>query len=60
MYPVTMGMGDIIAFGADRVGDLIGICIAFCLHYLLNQLVDFDQTGTDTLLGQGEEVIRFW
>ena len=28
--------------------------------YLLNQWVDFDQTGTDTLLWWGKEVIRFW
>ena len=30
------------------------------LHYLLNQLIDFDQTGIDTLLEGGEELIRFW
>ena len=29
-------------------------------HYLLNQLVDFDQTCIDTLLGREEELIRFW
>ena len=28
--------------------------------YLLNQCLDFDQTGTDTLLGQGKDVVRFW
>ena len=32
-----------------------------CLHsYLLDQLVDFDQTCTETPLGQGKEMIRFW
>ena len=31
-----------------------------CALYLLNQLVDFYQTCTDTLLGWGKEVIRFW
>ena len=29
------------------------------VHYLLNQLMDFDQTGIDTFLGEGEEFIRF-
>ena len=28
--------------------------------YLLNQLVEFDQTCTDTLLGGRKEVVRFW
>ena len=28
--------------------------------YLLNQLVDFDHTCIDTLLGRKKEVIRFW
>ena len=27
--------------------------------YLLNQLMDFDQTRIDTLLGEGEELIKF-
>ena len=36
-----------IAFGAYPVG----VRVASCLHYLLNQCVDFDQTSTDTLLG---------
>ena len=27
--------------------------------YRLNQLVDFDQTGTDTLLGRGKKVLGF-
>ena len=29
------------------------------MHYLLNQLVDFDQTCKDTLFGGGKELIRF-
>ena len=47
-----------------------GVCYCFCSgcrrHQLLaalcllNQWVDFDQTGTDTLLRRGKEVIRFW
>ena len=28
--------------------------------FLLNQLMDFDQTFIDTLLGGGEELIRLW
>ena len=45
------------AFGADPVG----VCMSSCLHsFLLNQCVEFDQTGVDTLLGRGKEVIRFW
>ena len=28
-------------------------------HCLPNHWVDFDQTGTDTLLGRGKEVIRY-
>ena len=30
------------------------------VHYLLNQLMDFNQTCIYTLLGEGEELIRFW
>ena len=44
-----------IAFGADPVG--VGFHF---VHHILNQLIDFDQTGTDTLLIGGEELIRFW
>ena len=28
--------------------------------YFLNQWIDFDQTCIDTLLGGGEEYIKFW
>ena len=27
---------------------------------LLKEWIDFDQTGTDILLGHGQELIRFW
>ena len=33
---------------------------SLCAHYLLNQWLEFYQTSTDTSLGQGKEVIRFW
>ena len=48
------------------VGDMlllvqIPLALAFTsVHYFLNQLIDFDQTGIDTLLRGGEELIRFW
>ena len=47
------------------VGDIlllvqIPLALAFnSVHYCLNQLIDFDQTGIDTLLRGGEELIRF-
>ena len=47
------------------VGDIlllvqIPLALAFIsIHYSLNQLIDFDQTGIDTLLRGGEELIRF-
>ena len=31
----------------------------FHLHYLLNQLIDFDQTCKDTVLGGGDYLIKF-
>ena len=33
---------------------------SLCAHHLFNQRPEFDQTSTDTLLGLGKEVIRFW
>ena len=48
------------------VGDIlllvqIPLALAFTsVHYFLNQLIDFDQTGIDTLLRGVEEMIRFW
>ena len=35
-------------------------CSFLSALYLLNQWMDFDQTGKNTLLGRGKEVIRFW
>ena len=38
----------------------IPLALAFTsVHYCLNQLIDFDQTGIDTLLRGGGELIRF-
>ena len=35
----------------------IPLALAFTsVHYCLNQLIDFDQTGIDTLLRGGEEL----
>ena len=42
-----------IVFGADPVG----VRLFFHLHYLLNRLIDFDQTCKDTVLGGGEKLI---
>ena len=33
---------------------------SLCAHYMLNQWLEFFQTSTDTSLGHGKEVIRFW
>ena len=47
------------------VGDIlllvqIPLALAFTsVHYCLNQLIDFGQTGIDTLLRGGEELVRF-
>ena len=48
------------------VGDIlllvqIPLALAFTfVHYCLNRLIDFGQTGIDTLLRGEEELIRFW
>ena len=48
-------MGDILLLVQ------IPLVLAFTsVHYFLNQLIDLDQTGLDTLLRGGEELIRFW
>ena len=44
-----------IVFGVDPVGVDVGSFIS--VHFLLNQLMDFDQTCIETLLGGGEELI---
>ena len=47
--------GEKYCFGVDPVG--VGVLVVHCLHsYLLNQLVEFDQTCTDTLLRGRKEV----
>ena len=51
--------GGYIVFGADPVGIGVGIRFFVSVHYLLNQLMDFDQTCPDTFLGGGTELIRF-
>ena len=33
---------------------------SLCAHFILNQWLKFYQTSTDTSLGKGKEVIRFW
>ena len=40
--------------------DLIFKVHIVSVRYLLNQSMDFDQTRIDTLLGEGELLIRFW
>ena len=55
-------MGDciiIIVFGADPIGIGVGLHFFISIHYLLNQLMDFDQTCIYTLVGGGKELIRF-
>ena len=57
--PNLEGGGEYIVFVADPVG--VGVSIRFHLRALASdQLMDFDQTCIDTLLGEGEELIRFW
>ena len=51
----TRKVREYIVFGVDPVG----VRFFFSVHYLLNQLFDFDQTCKDTLLGGGEELIKF-
>ena len=50
-----------LCFGVDPVGLNVGIVVCFfSVHYLLNQLMDFDLTCIDTLLRKGNQLIRFW
>ena len=49
-----LGGGDIV-FSADPVGVLVGI--ASCLHYLLNEWMDFGQTYTNLSL-DGEKMLN--
>ena len=57
LCPPNLEGGGYIVFGADPVG--VGVCFFIFVHYLLNQLMDFEQTCIDTLLGEVEELIRF-
>ena len=51
----------LLCFSADPEGVGVGIVVCFfSVHYLLNQLMDFDQICIDTLLGEGNQLIRFW
>ena len=49
--------GVYIGFCADPV--TVGIHFFISMHYHLNQSMDFNQTCIVTLLGGGEELIRF-
>ena len=75
LRPEGLGRGEHIVFGVDPVGICgrvrVGVGIReasfplnvqnrVSVHYLLNQLMDFNQTCTDTLLGREKEVIRIW
>ena len=52
LCPSNLEGGGYIVFGADPVG--VGVRFFISMHYLLNQLMDFDPTCIDTLLGGGE------
>ena len=56
------GVGGYIVFGADPISVGIGVSVNLfvSVHYLLNQLMDFNQTCIYTLLGKREEMVRFW
>ena len=49
--PQPGGWGYIV-FGADPVG--VGVSFFISVHYLLNQLLDFNQTCLGTLFGGGK------
>ena len=48
------GGGGHIVFSVDPLGVGISFCVgvAFCLHYLLNEWMDFGQTYTNLSLGE--------
>ena len=56
LFPLARRVGRYMVFGAYPVD----VRFFVSLHYLLNQLVDFDQTCIDKFLGGGEELFRFW
>ena len=49
--------GGYIVFGEDPAG--VSVYFFVSVHYLLNQLMDFNQTCLYTLLEEGKELIRF-
>ena len=55
MFSLPLGGGHCFWCGSHRCR-----CSLLSALYLLNQWMDFDQTCTDTLLGEGKTVIRFW
>ena len=55
--PKPRGWGGYIVFGADPIG--VSVHFFISVYYLLNQLMDFAQACIYTLLGGGEELIRF-
>ena len=57
MSPQPKGSGGTYCFWCRSCWRL---CSFLSALYLLNQWVDFDQTCTNTLLGVGKEVIKFW
>ena len=50
-----MRMGGYNVFGADPVGVRVG----FHFSALSSELLDFDQTCIDALMGEGEELIKY-
>ena len=62
LSPPTLRVG-IYCFSVDPVGFgvSVGVGVHFfvSVHYLLNQLMYFDQDCIYTLLGEGKELIRF-
>ena len=52
---------DVINIFLVRIQSVSVFLSAFIsVHYLPNQLIEFDQTCMDTLLREGEELNRFW
>ena len=54
MFSYASHLGEYIVLGADPVG----VRFFVSLHYLLKQLMDFDQLWIDTLLGGEKEFIN--
>ena len=59
----TKGEGGHIGFSVDPVGVGVGVGVGVTdlyPRYLLNRLMEFHQICLDILLGQAQELIRFW